>query len=413
MRQMPLWLGGYCFVLLIVPHPLWNNLYAVLGGFGLLVLCIRQRRAAVRHVPARIHWRWTDAHCAPLLLYTLWVTLLFLGSANAAQSLRFYLFYLTGAVIAFLLLYSIRNWQSLTLFLRFLGAALGLAAGWACLQWVTGAPARSGQTDPATTGGALGRAESFYGNANTCAHVILLLFPWVLYLYMQGATKRERALWGSILFLAGLGMLFTLSRSGWIALILEVFVFALIMDRRALGRLCAVSIGLLPLLPEPVFLRLGSIFSAHDSSLQARDAIFEVMRPVVRDFALAGTGLGSDVTQRVSGVYDMAGWGNIPHMHNTYLQILLETGLAGLILWLGLTLGLSVQMLTHLRHPKTPLRARAVLAAGLSGLCGILIASTQEHILFYPRVYILFYITLGISMTALRLIRINQKEVFS
>lgn len=181
------------------------------------------------------------------------------------------------------------------------------------------------------------------------------------------------------------GMLGSYSRSAWLALILAVGVMIALRGRMlallgvstlALLALLAQS-GALELLPASIAGRFAglwemvSLFDARMAVLTSenfavvhRMAIWQAAWEMFQENPWLGVGPGNfDIAYPL---YALPGWPQVPgHAHNFYLNLLAETGIAGLIAYVGLLLFMGTRAFIALmatRAVGNPMRYGAALA---------------------------------------------------
>lgn len=176
-----------------------------------------------------------------------------------------------------------------------------------------------------------------------------------------GPRALRLGLWWLVSLAVAQGFLLTLSRGAWLALALTAAVGLVSALRRSGWRapprfalvLAAGCVALLLLYSAPMAERLawewdtvrgmiaGEIDYAADSPLSQR---WHAQR-----FGLAAwlqhpwLGWGPGASRALLAASDdpavlLAGYGPMEHLHNTYLELLVQLGLLGLTLWLGLSL---------------------------------------------------------------------------
>ncbi len=207
--------------------------------------------------------------------------------------------------------------------------------------WLLGAPFSGG-------------AQGTWNSRNHYVAMVELTLPMAITLALHLLTRppsaypgssRERAaplvLITGVIMALFLGGVFSRSRAGIVLLMVGVLLITLVAvrqvhKRRSLGlmavlaTLCsglAVTIGLVPVLDR---------FVSPSTVAPERWRIYETTWLAIRDFLPLGSGPGT-----FAGIYrlyqPMDQPGLINHAHNDYLELLLETGLIGLVL-LGLFL---------------------------------------------------------------------------
>lgn len=174
-----------------------------------------------------------------------------------------------------------------------------------------------------------------------------------------GAPELRRVLWWLVALVAAQAFLLTLSRGAWIALTLTAVVGLAVAVRgsgwraspRLLLGLAAVCLALLLVYAGPMAERFaaewgtiramvaGEIDYSAESSLSQR---WHAQR-----FGLAAwlqqpwLGWGPGAAKALLAASDdpavmLIGYGPMEHLHNTYLEVLVQLGLVGFLLWFGL-----------------------------------------------------------------------------
>jgi putative inorganic carbon (HCO3(-)) transporter len=99
-----------------------------------------------------------------------------------------------------------------------------------------------------------------------------------------------------------------------------------------------------------------------------------------------------------------------PHSHNVLLQIWLETGIVGAVSFLGFMLGtLKKGIKAILNSPDK--RCKNIIIAGIASITGILAVSFAEYVWYYPRVMMIFWIVVGLTLAAIKL-SLNEKNIY-
>lgn len=242
-----------------------------------------------------------------------------------------------AVVVAMLRLQQRDSWLAAALLV---GAFAGVLLG---AMQVTGPPQPESPwyLYPITNDGAVG----FFANRNHMGTLLLVSIPFAVAIVAAGSSgKRLRgddsAMLGFggaalLVLLVGIGLNHSLAAVG--LAIPVVIASSLLLPTRATVRRLAVGVsgaallgGLLFLTQSPVGAELRG---ADITSIQSRSDIWSSTTNIIAGTFPAGTGLGS-----FHSVYAL--WENasavettyVNHAHNDYLQVVLETGAAGLLL---------------------------------------------------------------------------------
>lgn len=255
------------------------------------------------------------------------------------------------------------------------------------------------------------------GDTNYFARILVLAVPVAVFL---GTEKRKRAaqigytLAAAIIALA---ILFTLSRGAMLAVAaVAVLLVAAGSIRLTLPSIALAALLVAALIPTPVGQRmatLASIFEADetsglDHSTDKRRQLLEVGWLMFNDHPVAGVGAGN-FGAHYPAYANIVGWSGrdyIPaglrqYPHNQYLEIAAETGVAGLLLFLG---AMAVVLAELYRARRTLLergeRTHAALVTAIAvSIAGYLVASIFLHSAYHRYLWLF----IGFAAAAVRL----------
>lgn len=377
-------------VMLLTPHAIWNNLYALIGVLLVLFIQAFSRRKGALRLDAASPGPWVALFLIGIIRAMLTVEL-----QPIRLGFRFFAFHLTGMLLALLLISTVDTAQKLRRLLWVVFLGITVASIYGCYQSVVGVEIKASQQDMVLNAGMPGRIYAFFDNPNNFAELLVMTVPLGAALMLSADTWRGRIL--ALLFLlpciAALG--FTYSRSGWIGFVLAVAVFCAFYDWRLLPALALVGVCCIPLLPQSILNRIRTIGNRSDTSGIYRIAIYQSSFRLIGDHWFGGVGLGSDTLYQVFKLYPAMYDGNWPiHCHNNYLEVWAEMGLFGIVPMLGMLLhGFRSGVARVFRAEK---KRRAVLAAALGSFAGILLISLVEYTWYYPRDLFLFWFVFGV-----------------
>ena len=256
-----------------------------------------------------------------------------------------------------------------------------------------------------------GRVVSTFENPNVLAEYLIMVLPLMLAAFI--VTKKPRGKVFALLCMAMSGgcLIYTWSRGAWLGFMIGVVIFMLMYSKKTLAAMlfCLVGIPFLPfVLPESIIQRFTSIGDLGDSSTSYRVYIWEGVIKMLKDYFATGIGIGTDSFKLVYPAYALSGIETAPHSHNLYLQITVELGIFGLIVFLALLFVWSQSCLTL--HTKEK-REEKLLCAGI--FCGILAVLAQgmtDYIWYNYRVFLMFWLMLGLSAAVRRVLSDTAEE---
>jgi O-antigen ligase len=190
-----------------------------------------------------------------------------------------------------------------------------------------------------------------------------------------------------------LNLVLSYSRGCYLALALAAAVFVLIMEKR-LAAFIPAGVILLPLvLPTTVMNRLMSITNLSDTSTEYRLYIWQGTIRMLERFWPSGVGQGIEAYNIVYPFYAYNAV-TAPHSHNLLLQVFVETGIVGLLIFLGVIAGFYRNMVCFLRRAGR--RDKILAAAMLAAVTGFLFQGMFDYVFYNYRVMLMFFIYIGL-----------------
>ncbi len=333
-------------------------------------------------------------------------------------------------------------------------AAGSLVSLYGILQYFTGNVGQSGAwIDTTMFEDISDRVVSTLENPNMLAEYLILLLPIAAARFIAKGPRTQRAAAFCATALMALCTVFTWSRGAWLGLIFGVLVFLLVWNRRSLYLIFAgiASIPFLPLvLPDSIVNRFTSIGNLADSSTSYRVHIWRGAMHMLKDYWYCGIGIGEAAWGTVYPRYALAAIETAPHSHNLYLQVFLESGLAGILTLLAFLFLLcqvnfsfffdlsamrkslsdsvsgahlktsstksapaSVQNGTAEQVAKDITALRLFAAAPLAGVLSTLVQGLTDYTWYNYRVFLMFWLTAGLSAAYVRRGRVKLENARS
>ena len=203
--------------------------------------------------------------------------------------------------------------------------------------------------------------------------------------------------------ISGVALILTFSRGCWLGILFAIFILAVMIDRRfiILGIIALISLPFI--LPETIINRFMSIGNMEDSSTSYRVFIWMGTLAMLKDYWLSGVGMG--ITS-FNTIYPLYSYHNVsaPHSHNLYLQVIVEYGFVGFLTMVGVMYNYFKEVIISMKKKKN-----IVLAGLMSGMLGFLLQSMTDHTWYNYRVFLMFWIIIGISITASK-INLREKD---
>jgi hypothetical protein len=283
--------------------------------------------------------------------------------------------------------------------LKIVRAAIAMVVGWYLLVATQGI-GQFRSADLVDRWGGLYRASADYASINTYGITLLAAALLVLGIGVYSSTVRARVLlFGASLWLF-MGAVTSVSRTVWVAAAAGLLILLTNRDKRHYGLiLLIVGMAIFLLLPNEV---AGRIDQLSDSSTQKRELYLQAGMQAWQQRWLTGWGWGVSFYMTSAGL--IPGYDGIAWYHNDYLILASQTGLIGLLLYVGYWLH---TMVTSIRW-----RAMAVdspfvgyVRGAQMALVGLLAAAFFEHVLWKPDIAGLVGWVSGLMFTCMYLDR--------
>ena len=219
-------------------------------------------------------------------------------------------------------------------------------------------------------------------------------------LFTEKGFKRKIFLI-SMLGINMLALVLTFSRGCWLGILFAIAILAVVIDRRFI--LLGIFLLLIApfILPESIINRFTSIGNMNDTSTSYRVAIWMGTIAMLKDYWFSGIGLGITSFNKVYPIYAYSGT-TAQHSHNLYLQIMVENGIMGLIMFIGIMYYFYKETVISICKKKNIL-----LVSIISGMFGFLIQSMTDHTWYNYRIVLMFWMVLAFGIS---LAKLNQEE---
>lgn len=245
------------------------------------------------------------------------------------------------------------------------------------------------------------RVYSTLDNPNVLSEYLLLSIPMALACFFSAGSWMKRILYAAAVVIMCLCMVYTFSRGGWLGLLFAIFVFLVLVDRRFLFLIAAGIIALLLFSPDIITDRFTSIGNVTDTSTSYRVSIWMGTLKMLKDYWMTGIGPG---TQAFNMIYPAYSYNTIsaPHAHNLFLQIICDTGIAGIIVF-AILIVVFIRMNCHAISIEKDHTARMLQIGSLSSIGGFLVQSMTDYSFYNYRVMFLFWAYLALSVVFCRM----------
>ncbi|MBK9782567.1 MAG: O-antigen ligase family protein [Anaerolineales bacterium] len=370
-----------------------------------------------------------------LILYFLVLAASYLVASNKDRALTDVVDLGKDLVILYTILFSVRTWKTwkqavwMLTIVTFVLCLLGV------YQIITGTRTQEffrfstiGVTSVVDSdNGTTARIGGPVHDPNLWAQVIVAVTPFLIFRIIHEAQLKWKVVAAGMLVPLLIVLLDTYSRGGYLAFIVILILVIFVFEIKRINPVGAVLtfaflILLIPFLPSNYVARFDSLSLLtsssqegsgiyEDSSLRQRSSVMQTALLMFVQNPLLGVGAGNfrNNYQKYNQILGLeARYGEV-EAHSLYTQIAAETGLLGLIAFIGIMISLfialskAVRSIEHLQKLRHYLPWLSALQASL---VGYLVAATFLH-----NVYIrYFWILVALSMTAIQLVDEQVKE---
>ncbi len=381
------------FISLVAPFR-WNNLYAFFI-LAILTLLLYLKPAVIGKEGLNV---------TGISLYTVvFVIAIFaaqLISISPSESFKFLIFYVNCFMLVILLKSSIKTTVQLQSVIEVILTGITITGLLGIWMAIIGVPVDPSLTDTLTNPDMPGRVYATIKNTNDYAESLLILLPFYLAVVTYSKSKVKKLLFTVMATPAFIALVLTYSRTSWIGLIAAILIFVFFANKKLILPLVIVGLLSVPLLPSTIINRVGTITTG-DTSIGYRFKIFKTVLPIIKDYWFSGIGLGTFVFKRVVTRYPLYTEGWVPpHSHNIILHIWIESGIIGLLSFIGWVVHLFKTGINRVRY-ETDTTLKYTIIASISSLSGAMIAGMGEHIWHEHRVMLLFWAVIGIITAAI------------
>jgi len=241
------------------------------------------------------------------------------------------------------------------------------------------------------------RIYATFANPNVYGTYLLLAIPLAAVCVLYAKNIWYKLFATGITGLLVIALALTYSRGGYVALAGTLLIFLILVEKRLIVLFAAGMAAMPFILPASIIHRIVSIFhvAAWDSSTIYRISIWQASLRILGDFWMAGIGQGPEAFNHVYPYYAFSAVTAL-HSHNLFLQVFLETGVVGFLVFMGILACFFRTQFSFMRHT-TDQRRKLLSAAMAAAVIGFLLQGMFDHSFHNYRVMLVFYLFLGIA----------------
>jgi putative inorganic carbon (HCO3(-)) transporter len=258
-------------------------------------------------------------------------------------------------------------------------------------------------------------------NPNTLGVYLLLVYPIAIAQLMVTRKKKIKLLYFIMLCSIITCSIMTWSRGTWLGMIAATVIFMLVYNFRTIWLLIFGG-GLIPVFVmlyqkffadiefiNPVLTRLGSIFNFTnpDTSMQLRPTIWGKTWELISRNWITGIGVGEQAFRMefINVATQDIVWA--AHSHNLYLQIFLELGIVGIIIFGLILFAYHQKCFSNVKSRNQKSRARTMICGGYASIFGLCVMGLTDHVWYNTRVFLMSWIIIALTIA---LTKTNEAE---
>ncbi len=263
--------------------------------------------------------------------------------------------------------------------------------------------APSGWMDETLFGGISSRAVSLFNNPNILAVYLTMIFPFALMLTLKYNAPKMRILGYIVSAFIAVCTVFTYSRSAWIALVAGGILFAVMISPKGILWIfpaAASVIGVTVLFPETIGLRIRNFLTMADSANNYRVSIWNSSWQLLADVFGGGIGMGEEAFKTAYIGYASGGTQYAMHSHSLYMQIAIQLGMIGLVLFLIFLFNAARKCCSSLAVNRSDTFLSSSTKAAMAGAFALLVSGIFDYTWYNYRVFFMFWALLGFACAA-------------
>lgn len=255
------------------------------------------------------------------------------------------------------------------------------------------------------------RTVSIFNNPNILGVYLSAMFPMSLMLTTSRFDRKIRILGLISSSYIVIATIFTYSRSAWIALFVGALFFLVSLSPRGILSLIPIALGTVVIafaFPDTFGVRLINLFSVSDSANSYRMDIWNSSWSLISDTFLYGIGWGEEAFKTAYVNYSTSGAQYAMHSHSLYMQIAIQTGLVGLVVFGFTVLTIMRKCFSVSLSQKSNQSLSVNSLASISGAVAIMVAGIFDYTWYNFRVFFVFWALLAFACAASNINKIDD-----
>ncbi|MFQ5442987.1 MAG: O-antigen ligase family protein [Nitrospinales bacterium] len=236
-----------------------------------------------------------------------------------------------------------------------------------------------------------------YGSMENPISFAIVLMIAGLFSFAHLVFNRISVNWILFLLLFGLGLLVSFTREAWIGFFVGALFLAAIHGWRWLAGSFGIFILLYWLLPDILQSRIATMITLEGSSISERFHLWRAALYIWIDHPWVGCGF-SCIESIHEAFPDHAVLKSEHFIHNSYLQILVDTGLIGLTAWMAIWVKFFAQAFRSFKNPQYFLCPDWVRFGGCAAILAFLVASLFKTHFYDQEMVMVIYAVMAFTL---------------
>ena len=259
-----------------------------------------------------------------------------------------------------------------------------------------------------------GRVTATFLNPNVLGEYLVMVIPFLLLPLLTGKNAGTRFLGVVMTGLGVVCLVFTWSRGAWLGFLAGLIFLLLLNGTKSNSFLIGavlLSPVLLSFLPSSVTGRFLSIGNLSDTSTLYRVGIWKNCFSMLGDWWYSGFGTGCPTFASLFPIY--SGRAAAEHAHSLYLEILLEHGIIGFLLFLGILFLAAKGFFTFLHEKTDPREAelKTLSLVAFTGTVSFLVQGLTDYTWYNYRIFCFFWMLLALTAACRRTASAERTEI--
>ena len=384
----------------IVPDVLWSNWFIVIAAVFFVTFFI------LNYFLGNNSGLDKKYIFSSLLVYILFAIISFFTGFGGMDSVRVAVIMFSSIIISVLIPNLVDTKEKFENLVFVILISLVLTSLYGFLQVYMGIEINAAFVDLYAHAGLPGRLYSTMGNPNNYAKFVTMLLPFCVSFAILAKSTFKKIFLFAMISPVLIALALTFSRASYLALAGIAFVYILLIMPRLIPIGIFLAILAIPFVPQVIIDRIATVGT--DTSSLYRVWIWEGSWNVIQSYWSSGIGIGPHAFNMIYRAYTRAEASNAMHAHNVFLNIWIEVGITGFIAMIIYNISLAKTGISSFFDDQTELKF--YIAAGVSSLFGFIMFSMVEHVWFYPRTMLTYFLLTGMIL-ALARIQEKSKEV--